>query len=139
MVINLLHVVKIGHHERKKASHGQDGSSHFDLDLASRLRFALGHDNVQHTVLVSGSSLVHVDLAGELDGSRKATARSRSLAETFGLGEGFLLDVRPDRKQVIADGDVQILWPSVRDLRLEDEVVLCLRQLQIGLLAKAFQ
>jgi len=41
------------------------------LNLASRLRFALGHDNVQHTVLVSGSSLVHVDLAGELDGSRK--------------------------------------------------------------------
>jgi hypothetical protein len=139
MVINLLHVVKIGQQARQKASHEQEGSSHFDLDLAGRLRFALGHDNVQHTVLVSGSNLVHVDLAGELDGARKDTARSRSLSETFGLGEGVLLDVRPDREQVIADGDVQILWPGVRDLRLEEEVVLCLRQFQIGLLAKTFQ
>src|SRR4030042_567122 len=108
MVINLLHVVSIEQQARQKANHEKDGLGHFDLDLADRLGFALGHDNVQNSVLVGGSNLVHVNLAGELDGARKETAGLHSLAETFALGEGFLLNARPDREQVIADGDVQV-------------------------------
>src|SRR5512136_2949664 len=89
MVINLLHIVKIGQQARQKENHEQDGLGHFDLDFAGRLRFALGHDNIQNAVLVSGSNLVHVDPAGELDAARKDTAGLRSLAETLALSNGF--------------------------------------------------
>jgi len=139
MVINLLHVVRVEQQAQQKVSHEKDGLRHFDLDLAGRLRFALGHDNVQYAVLVRGSNLVPVNLAGELDGSRKVTARLGSLAEPLALGKSFLFDFRLDGEQVVADGDVQVLGLKVRNLRLEEQVVLGLGEFQIGLLPKALQ
>jgi len=139
MVLNLLHVVRVEQQAQQKASHEKDSLRYPDLDLAGRLRFALGHDNVQYAVLVRGSNLVHVNLAGELDGSRKVTARLRSLAEPLALGKAFLFDFGLDGEQVVADGDVQILGLKVRNLRLEEEVVLGLGEFQIGLLAEALE
>jgi hypothetical protein len=123
----------------QKACPENDGLCDFDLDLPDPLRFALGHDDVQDAVLVRGSNVIHMDLAGEPDASRKDTAGLRALAETLALGKGFLTDFRLDGEQVVADGDVQVLGSDIGELRPEEEVVLSLRQFQIGLPRKAFE
>jgi len=139
MVINLLHVIRVEQNAQQKTGYKEDGLRHLDLDSAGRLEFALGHDDAQYAVLVRGSNLVHVNFAGELDGSRKETAGLRSLTKSLALGKDLLLDFRLDGEHVVDDGDVHVFGLDIRHLRLEEEVILRLRQLQVRLFAKDCQ
>jgi hypothetical protein len=80
-----------------------------------------------------------MNLTGKLDGSREVAAGLHSFAEPLLIGKGFLTRLGFNREQIVVKGDVQVFGLNIRDLRFEEKVVFCLRQLQIGLFAEAFQ
>jgi len=100
----------------------------FDLFLLCLLRF--WKCNIQHPVLIGGINLITFDLARQPNRPDKFSMSSLDKVVIFFLLLLFLFLLSFDSENVMGQGDINILWIHPRNFGFENDIILCLRDVE---------